>query len=522
MATRATPAYRRYYEAEDRPRRLKAQALSILALLAGAGYLWWVWLSLNMSYPTAALLFLAAEVSCLLLFFFSTLHIWRLRFKPAQGLPMREPRSVDIFIPTCGEPLEVVGKTMQAAAGIQWHGPLTRYVLDDAGRPEVQALAASLGFVYLSRATAGVPNADAKAGNLNFGLKHSSGEFILCLDADQVPEPGIVQALAGYMRFPKVAFVQSRQSYFTPQGDLFYNRSEVFYDVIQLGLDASDAVISCGTGVLYRREALESIGGFVTWNIVEDLTTAYELHARGWQSFYLPHALSRGLAPTDIWSVYQQRGQWTMDTMRLFFYDNPLFKRGLTLRKRLGYCTVAFSYLCAAFLFPYFFSLPVWSYATGHSVLTRYELEFLLIRGFYFALMALAMSYLCQGRQPGKQFKTLAGLFPLYISGILRALWYPKGRKPAYRVNNRNALKILARQPGSRLLAVLPQLLILVLNATMPFYALYAGTCPPRLLLANVGVSAVAIWSMSQVVAAALSPVVWDPQDNPESFYATP
>ena len=139
----------------------------------------------------------------------------------------------------------------------------------------------------------------------------------------------LLRVLAGYMRFPDVAFIQSRQLYRVPVGDPFFSLDQVFYQAVQLGYDNRDSAISCGSGVLYRRAALADNGGFAAWNLVEDLTTSYQLHSRGWRSFYYPHPVTLGLAPSEIWGVYRQRGQWALDTMRLFFWDNPLLKRGL-------------------------------------------------------------------------------------------------------------------------------------------------------------------------------------------------
>lgn len=510
---------RRFRDCEDRPRRIAAQILSIMTITCGCGYLTWIFLTYNRDHPIAGTVFFAAELFCLGLFVMATLGLWRLRFKPLEGIPTHPPYSVDIFIPTYGEPAKYLQKTFAAAKEIKHIGPVTRYVLDDAGRDDVKDLAARYGFVYLSRERNGLERKNAKAGNLNFGLSHSKGEMVLVLDADQVADPSIIQRLIGYMEYEKVAFVQSKQSYITQSGDPFYNKSQVYYDVVQLALDNNDSAISSGTGVLYRREALESIGGFVEWNIVEDMTTSYELHAHGWRSFYFPHALSRGLAPETIWGVYQQRGQWALDTMRLFIWDNPLIKKGLRFITRVGYTTVAMSYICSAFVFPFFFLVPIWTYLTGETILTRSEWEFLVIRSIYLFLMVAATQYLCRGQQPGKQFRLLAGLFPVYMSGILRAFKYPKGKKPGYCVNNslHACMSYLREKPP--VVAVLPQLTILALNLVMPFVALFSETCPPRIIAANVFISGIAVWTMSQVVMSAISPGEYDPEENPDLFY---
>lgn len=87
--------------------------------------------------------------------------------------------------------------------------PHETYVLDDGNRPEVAELARELGCHYLARPT----REHAKAGNLNYGLQHSSGEFVAVLDADHVPVPEFLDRLLGYFSDERVAFVQAPQEF---------------------------------------------------------------------------------------------------------------------------------------------------------------------------------------------------------------------------------------------------------------------------------------------------------------------
>ncbi|MEW6268999.1 MAG: glycosyltransferase family 2 protein [Thermodesulfobacteriota bacterium] len=506
---------RRYREAEDRPRRLAAQALSVLTILTGLGYLGWIVFALNPDHLVFGTLFLASEAACLLLFAVASSTMWRLRFKPEASPQPERDYSVDVLVPTCGEPIEVVAKTLRAVKQIRWPGRVSVQVLDDAGADQVRALASELGFTYRSRVADGVEKRDAKAGNLNFGLAGCSGELLLVLDADQVPRPNILEALCGYMRFPRVAFVQSRQAYLVPEGDPFFNEDRVFYGAVQLAMDSHDTVIACGSAVLYRRAAIDDIGGFATWNLVEDLTTSYHLHARGWKSFYYPYALSEGLAPDDIWGVMKQRGQWALDTMRLFFWDNPLLKRGLPARKRLNYFLIGFTYLTCGFFIPFLFLVPPWVYLTGSSVIVRPEVEFAVVRSAYFVSMVAAMRYLACGESPARQFQMLVGLFPVYLLNTLRALRYPRG-KPQYHVNNRRKAK---RRTRPAALAVLPQLVVVGLNLYLPFYAIALHTAPARVIAANALVSLLAIWTLWNAIEAALGKHSWRAERHPMQFY---
>ena len=196
---------RRYMDEQDRSRRLKAQILSVFTVITGLGYLAWIVFALNPEHRVIGVGFLASEAACLILFACAASTMWRLRFKPPESPSPDRPYSVDILVPTCGEPIEVVTRTLQACLQIRPTGPMTVYVLDDGGSDEVRALAGSLGFHYHSRKFAGVECRDAKAGNLNFGLAHASSELVLVLDADQVPHPNVLEALTGYMRFGRVA-----------------------------------------------------------------------------------------------------------------------------------------------------------------------------------------------------------------------------------------------------------------------------------------------------------------------------
>jgi cellulose synthase (UDP-forming) len=508
----------RYKDDEDRRALIRSRVLALATTAAGSLYIWWLLGSLNAHHPWIAAAFVTAEILCLALFVTATFTVWRLRFKPPGGLPISSPGSVDVFVTVCGEALYVVRATLDAAAVIDWSGPLTVYVLDDGGSDEVRAIARRHGFTYISRPQSERSVASGKAGNLNFGLQRSDGEFILVLDADQVPQPNILRVLAGYMRFSDVAFIQSRQSFYVPDGDPFFNLDRVFYEAVQLGYDDRDNALSCGSGVLYRRAALSDNGGFSTWNVVEDLTTSYDLHSRGWRSFYYSHAVTKGIAPSDIWGVYRQRGQWCLDTMRIFFWDNPLFKRGLRWSARMSYLVIPLSYLNAGFVFPFFFVIPAWVYLTGGSVLSGSELEFALYRSLYFLVMTLALRTLFRKHETGRQFQMLAGLFPMYAGGTIRALFYPPRRRAPYRPNN--AVQSVRRRPA--LLGVLPQMALIAVNAALPFYAILNETAEPRLILSSALISAIAMWSLLPTVFAALATKTWNADQSPYAAYQQP
>jgi cellulose synthase (UDP-forming) len=502
VSANATPSHRPW-----------ARAFSLTALGLGLVYLVWLGRLVFTSRGSPDIFFFLAEILSYLLLCLLSYSTWRL-LSPLPEKPAPETRfSVDIFVPCCGEPLEIIRTTLKAVGRIAYY-PLKVYVLDDGGSPSVAALAQSLGFHYLSRPQAGLPRQDFKSGNLNFGLSRSGGELILVLDADQVPAPEILHRLAGFFHQPQVGYVQSRQDFFLPEGDPFYNSDRVFYETIQLSNDQANAVISCGSGVVYRRQALQAMGGFASWNLLEDFTSSYELASRGWRGIYYPHALSRGLAPATLAGVYRQRFKWCLDTMRLFFWDNPLFKSGLSWPQKTHFLIIMMSYLASGLVFPVFYTAPLLVYWRGQSCVLGDELTYGVLRGAYLVATILMFRYLFFGKEPLRQFKMLCSLFPVHAAAIVAALLYPPGRKPVYRVNNLQPFT----SPGSWW-HLAPHMGFIGLHVSLPVLALLQGWGEPRLIFFNSIFSALIIWIMADLVLAGIIRPRWRPAMDPRQVY---
>jgi cellulose synthase (UDP-forming) len=505
--------FRRYLDLQDRPRRLRAQIFSLLTLGLGLAYLLWLSRMVFRNREIPDFFFLAAEGLSLLLLFLMACDVWLLRGHRPEGLTPSREWPVDIFIPCSMEPFAVIKTTLQAVKRIAY-GPMEVYVLDDGASPQVARLAESLGFHYLSRPGVGLALDDSKSGNLNFGLAHSRKELILVLDADQVPVPEILQRLVGFFELPRLAYVQSQQAFFLPEGDPFYNGDRVFYETLQLSNDQANAVVSCGSGVIYRRQALQEMGGFATWNLVEDFTTSYELLSRGWRSLYFPYPLSRGLAPATLAGVYRQRFQGCLDTMRLCFWDNPLWKRGLKWAQKRHFLIVMLSYLMSGLAFPIFYSIPLLAYLRGFCFLEGYELPYGALRLAYLAATVLMFRYLFFQKEPLKQFKMLCSLFPVHALAIGAALLHPPGRKPAYRANNQQPFA-----DTGRWWHVAPHLGFISLHLTLPVVSMIQGWAPPGLIFFNSIFSACIIWFLGDLVLAVVDRPRWSTAMDPRRVY---
>jgi cellulose synthase (UDP-forming) len=248
---------------EERRKRLCLLLVRVLVaanLILGFYYLSWRYAaSINWAAWPIALALLAAETYSYLDTCLFGLTIWRIR---QRGEPPPPPpgATVDVFITCYNEPVDLVRRTAVAAREIHW--PHQTYILDDGNAPEMRAMAEEERVGYIVRSTDWQgKERHAKGGNINNALFQTQGEFILILDADQIPSPEILYRTLGYFGDPKVAFVQTPQWFYNvPRSDPFGSQAPLFYGPIQQGKDGWNAAFFCGSNAVLRREALMQVG----------------------------------------------------------------------------------------------------------------------------------------------------------------------------------------------------------------------------------------------------------------------
>ena len=241
--------------------RFWTRLLVVLTAILGVNYVAWRWLaSLNWEAWWIAVPLVIAETYSLIDVILFGLTVWKLKIrKPPPPAP--DDATVDVFITTYNEPLDLVMTTALAAKDIR--RPHSTWILDDGKRPALRELAESNGIGYVTRSADWTPDMPrhAKAGNLNNALMLTSGEYLLILDADQIPEPDILDKTLGYFNDDRVALVQTPQYFINvPADDPLGSQAPLFYGPIQQGKDGWNAAFFCGSNAILRREALMQLG----------------------------------------------------------------------------------------------------------------------------------------------------------------------------------------------------------------------------------------------------------------------
>ncbi|HWE25304.1 MAG TPA: UDP-forming cellulose synthase catalytic subunit [Myxococcales bacterium] len=324
-------------------------ALIVLSVAVTGRYLYWritTTAAAGWSLDTVlAATLLAAELySCAMLLLAYAQSIARL---PRGPVPMPEDvarwPTVDVFVPTYNESLETVRATVLAAAAMDWPADRLRvYLLDDGRREAFRDFARDAGVEYVTRPD----NRHAKAGNLNHALAVTHGEFIAIFDCDHVPTRSFLQVAMGWLlRDPDLALVQTPHHFYSPDpfsrnlstAERVPGESDLFYGVIQPGIDTWNASFFCGSCAVLRRSALNDVGGVAVDTVTEDAHTALKMHRKGWRTAYLDVPQAAGLATETLAAHVGQRIRWARGMAQIFRVDNPLLGRGLKPSQRLCY-----------------------------------------------------------------------------------------------------------------------------------------------------------------------------------------
>jgi cellulose synthase (UDP-forming) len=223
--------------------------------------------------------------------------------------------TVDIFLPICGEPIEVFRNTWTGVFELvhAYEGEARAFVLDDGpGDLETKELADSFGFTYIRRPN---PGYHKKSGNLAFALKVTSGDHVVIFDADFRPRSDFLAETLPYLEDPEIGLVQTPQFFRSTRDQTWVERAagatlEVFYRTVQVSRNRFGSALCVGSNAVYRRTALRAAGGFTDIPYAEDSHTGLDMRFAGYQLVYLPVVLAAGICPATIDSYMRQQYRW--------------------------------------------------------------------------------------------------------------------------------------------------------------------------------------------------------------------
>jgi cellulose synthase (UDP-forming) len=297
-------------------------------------------------------------------------------------------------------------------------------LLDDGNRDSMAALARRHGARYVRRTV----HSGAKAGNINHALGLTDSPFVLVLDCDHVPAHDLLQRALPLFDFEdharRVAFVQTPQYYANAPhnriAEASWSQQSLFFGPIARGKDARGAMFCCGTNVVFRRDALEDVGGLPETSVTEDFELSIELHERGWESAYLPAVLANGLGPEDLGAYVGQQHRWARGCVGAF---GRIVKAELPWRHKLQYLLSASFFLTGWTLLVYM-AMPVIRIFTGAQPIAAASADnFLVAFAPFFGLSLAMVATVGAGRYTFSAYSLMAATFWVHVHASCKALF---------------------------------------------------------------------------------------------------
>lgn len=341
-----------------------------------------------------------------------------------------------------------------------------------------------------------------KAGALAKGLGSATGDYILILDADFVPQPGLLEELLPSMADPRVGMAQARWEHLN-EGESWLTRAQALlldghFLVEQRGRYRGGRFFKFnGTAGLWRRKAIEDAGGWHHDTLTEDLDISYRAQMAGWRFVLRDEVGVPAELPRTPAALLVQQRRWAQGGVQA---ARKLLPRLLGSRLRPVVKFEAVVHLCGQFAYPLTFALAL---LIVPAAFARRQLDMDALWWLDLALFAGAAGpfivyYLTAARRRGRSWETAirravgalvlgAGLSALLTRAVFRGFRpvrdpferTPKtGASPQWRLQTPGGpAPGRALGVGAGAYMVLGGLLALAAGywASLPFVALFAG-----------------------------------------------
>jgi cellulose synthase/poly-beta-1,6-N-acetylglucosamine synthase-like glycosyltransferase len=258
------------------------------------------------------------------------LRCWLAEKHRADPLPPRAGEgdvlpTVTVQLPLYNEQF-VAGRLLDAAANLDW--PINRLqiqVLDDSNDATCGLVdersaywrARGIDMQVLRRPQ----RSGYKAGALAAGLKTAKGSLVAIFDADFIPPPDFLRRTVAQFRAPRVGMVQTRWS--------FCNSDHSWLTRVQTILLEPHFRIEHlvrfrrglffnfnGTAGLWRRQAIETAGGWQSDTVTEDLDLSYRAQLAGWRFVYLDEVAVPSELPVTLAAFRSQQQRWAKGSLQ--------------------------------------------------------------------------------------------------------------------------------------------------------------------------------------------------------------
>lgn len=160
-----------------------------------------------------------------------------------------------------------------------------------------------------------------KAGALREGQSRAAGRFIAVFDADFIPPSDFLLRTIHYFTQPRIGMVQAAWGHLNRDDSTLTRCQAVFLDshfhIDHTARHRSGRWFNFnGTAGIWRRQAIETAGGWQHDTLTEDMDLSYRAQLAGWRFVYLPTLSCPAELPANVPAFKSQQHRWIKGTMQ--------------------------------------------------------------------------------------------------------------------------------------------------------------------------------------------------------------
>lgn len=269
----------------------------------------------------------AVYISCILIlciFGLNRFYLIYLRNKKSGKIKLSDLRftrlpRVTVQLPIYNE-YYVIKRLINSVCNIDYPGELLEIQVLDDSTDNTANIAKNLVEQYRSRGiNINYLHRDKrlgfKAGALENGLRHSTGDLIAIFDADFIPPKDFLSKTVHYFSNENVGIVQARWGHLNRYYSSLTKAQSILLDghfaIEQQARYQGEYFLNFnGTAGLIRKKSIIDSGGWQHDTLTEDLDLSYRIQLSGWKIVYVNDLTVDAELPVDINSFKSQQHRW--------------------------------------------------------------------------------------------------------------------------------------------------------------------------------------------------------------------
>lgn len=250
---------------------------------------------------------------------------WLYRDRPSKKGPtmLDQKPLVSVIVPGFNEAV-VIGKCVESILASRYR-KFEVILVDDGSTDETAAIMAGLAAKHGKVRSVTQDNA-GKGAALNRGIASSRGDILMFVDADGIFAPDTLLHMLRAFDHPEVGAVCGDDrpvNLDRVQTRMLAVLSHVGTGLVRRALSLLHCLpIVSGNMGAFRRELVQSVGGFHEDSLGEDLELTWRVYKAGYRVCFQPKALVYAESPSTVRGLWRQRVRWSrglLQTLRIHF-----------------------------------------------------------------------------------------------------------------------------------------------------------------------------------------------------------